>query len=206
VKKAYRFLLSLLTVVLMLTFFGGCNYEEIFTDLNTYPDIFQLAGRAVASEMYRQMDDGTRYNDFASLLFPDTITGLNVVDYYCIYDYSERFEIFLSVQYTPKDYADETDRLSAVKHNGEILYTTEHFSYPAYATALGYNNDCSEYALLDEEQCCIYYVYLQGLRLRDVRMPAEYLPYGYSGYGRVEGINFTIYNTPETYIPIPSSY
>lgn len=204
-ENKYRFLAFALIVAFILNTLCGCKQVETFTDPDGYADIFHLAGRVVSSEMYREAENGTRYNDFTSLLFPNTITDLNVKNYYCIYDYSEHFEILLSVQYTAEDYANEVDRLSAVKHNGEILYTTKYFSCPAYVTALGYNNDCSEYALLDEEQCCIHYIYIQGLCLEDIRMSTEYLPYGYSGYGQVEGINFTIYNTSEVYIPVSSS-
>ncbi len=157
-KNKYRYFILIFIAIIILNTFCGCKYSETFTDPKEYSDIFQLAGRVVTFEMYRVDDEGTQYNDFSSLLFPETITELNVENYYCIYDYSERFEIFLSVSYTPDDYADEVDRLSAVKHNGEILYTTEYFSYPAYVTALGYKNDCSEYALLDEEKCCIHYI------------------------------------------------
>lgn len=201
----YRFLALIFIVVLILSTICGCKYVEKFTDPRDYSDIFHLAGRVVSSEMYHMIDEETRHNDFTSLLFPDTITGLDIESYYCIYDYSERFEILLSVCYSPEDYISETQRLSAIKHNGKILYTTKHFSYPAYVTALGYNNECSEYALLDEERHCIHYVYLQALRVEDIQMPIEYLPYSYSEYGRVEGMNFTVYNTPEVYIPVPIS-
>lgn len=193
--------LTALLLAILLCTFSSCGYVDTYTTVDSYPEFFKLSGRWIVNEMYYEYN-GQRYLDFKSLLFPDTITQLNVKEYHCIYNYNESFDVLLSVEYSEEEYLKETDRLSSVRHNGEILYTTEHFEYPAYVTALGYNH-CSEYALLCEEQHTIHYVYLQGMKLKDIKMPQSYLPKKLCDYGEVTGESFTIYNTKEVYVTVP---
>lgn len=188
-------------ILLLVCTLSACNYVDTYTTVDSYPEFFKLSGRWIIDEMYYEYN-GMRYLDFKSLLFPDSITQLNVKEYYCIYNHNERFEVLLSIAYSEEAYLKEIERLSSVIHNGKILYTTDHFEYPAYVTALGYN-ECSEYALLDEEQHVIHYVYLQAIRLKDIKMPSLYLPKKLRDYGDVEGICFTIYNTEKVYVTVP---
>ena len=54
----------------------------------------------------------------------------------------------------------------------------------SYATHLG-KNYSSEYALADEQELVIYYIYLQSLPREEVEFDHDLLPTGYTGYGEI---------------------
>lgn len=92
------------------------------------------------------------------------------------------YEIYLATTY-PKDvYEKEKERLSDIECTIErsaegdtvtnhIRYTEEQSEYPAYVTICDYNG-IYEYALLDEDNCRIIYVYMQYCDGENV--PKEY--------------------------------
>lgn len=98
------------------------------------------------------------------------------------------YMIYLKATYSDSAYQDEKERLSniqcviempnnAVKNT--INYTEKLFDYPAYITI--YNTNMSfEYALTDDENRCIIYIFLklyEGAKF----LPEEYLPLEFQG-------------------------
>lgn len=107
--------------------------------------------------------------------------------YYCSNHNSSLSEylIYAEVTYTKEDYLKEQERISNIKcevklspEEGEItnnvLYSEELFMYPAYI-AIYASNLSYEYALLNEKEQKIIYIYSQ---LKDANniLPTEYLP------------------------------
>ncbi len=134
-------------------------------------------------------------------VFPDEARKEDVMEYY--YAYRDIFfdpdvQLYLRCKYTPERYAEECERLSqiSVSHEGQthrIQYNTEDYTFPAYEAIHGY--DCSyEYALLNEEEYTIEYVYLQFIREENIafdrdRLPDDYFEGVYSGGESMQNLN-----------------
>lgn len=118
--------------------------------------------------------------------FPETINGLLDVQY--CYSCKEgtldnSYFIFLSATYSDAAYREEIERLANIRCTVEmpqktvenaIEYSQTLFDYPAYVAV--YNTNMSfEYALADEENNCIRYVYLKLYEGADF-LPEAYLP------------------------------
>lgn len=125
------------------------------------------------------------------LIFPDTIDGLQDVDYR--YSCKEgtldnSYFIYLSATYTDNAYRTEKERLSNIQCTvklpekaveNSIEYSETLFDYPAYVAV--YNTNMSfEYALTDDENNCIRYVYLKLCEGADY-LAEKYLPLEFNG-------------------------
>ena len=122
-------------------------------------------------------------------VFPEMISN-EAIDINYLYvcenqKWQNEYFILLKVKYTEADYRTEVERLSSVKCTiavqdeeitNKVLYTEEKFSYPSYAAILGCDQSF-EYALLDEDNMTIVYVYLQGFS--HFMLPREYRPLEY---------------------------
>ena len=122
------------------------------------------------------------------LLFPENgeING-EITDYYyhCegerIY---QNYQIYLEVQYDANAYEEEKDRLNSIYNDKTMRnskYTEDEFILPAVYTML--YADAYEYALLDDENRSVMYIYLQGINRNEIMFDKDYLPksYGRSG-------------------------
>ena len=78
-------------------------------------------------------------------------------------------------------YATEQERLSSLTYTdrtGEtqsVEYDTTSFGYPAYVTIAGYDF-CYEYALLNEKEHTIVYIYAMNTVSDDLQFNDEFLP------------------------------
>lgn len=160
--------------VILLT---GCGQENTYhtTDVSLY---LQMEGN-IANE-----GEDVRSGFF---VFPESIEEFSNVEYeyYCeegVLDNS--YMIFLKATYPDeKSYNEEEERLSNITCEvktskgtvvNEIEYTETLFEYPAYVTV--YNTNMSfEYALTDEENYSVVYVYLKLCEGSDF-LPDKYLP------------------------------
>lgn len=147
-----------------------CMIFVVMLSCNACSDIYQLT-EITNPEQYQdiwELSERRSFetdNFFGSLLtFPDTITELNVLKLYCwhaVYlPLGTGFQIHLSVQYNEEDYAEEIERLASIELTAPIQYNTQNFSVPAYVAVWNFR-DCYEYALCDDENHIINYVYLQ---------------------------------------------
>lgn len=119
------------------------------------------------------------------LIFPEEVPGSATnVEYY--YKYESGFnrpmcQIYLYCQLDKQDYNNEMERLSNLSYasqTGEtktVHFDETSFAFPAYVTIEGYDF-CYEYALVDEENSAIIYIYSMNTIKDDVYFNKHYLP------------------------------
>ena len=119
------------------------------------------------------------------LIFPEEIPAeAEEVEYY--YQYESGWDrpmsqIYLSYRLNENAYATEQERLSSLNYTdrtGEtrsVEYDTTSFGYPAYVTIAGYDF-CYEYALLNEKEHTIVYIYAMNTVSDDLQFNDEFLP------------------------------
>ena len=127
-------------------------------------------------------------------LFPAQDVQAEDMDYlyYCCTRNAAVYEYLIcaEITYTKEQLEQEKERLAQVEcdinltADGEnitnkVTYTEELFSYPAYVAAYAANLSY-EYALVDEADCKIIYVYMQVKDGNGI-LPSEYLPTEYLG-------------------------
>ena len=132
---------------------------------------------------YRKWSVPEKYTHF--LIFPEEIPAeAEEVEYY--YQYESGWDrpmsqIYLSYRLNENAYATEQERLSSLTYTdrtGEprsVEYDTTSFGYPAYVTIAGYDF-CYEYALLNEKEHTIVYIYAMNTVSDDLQFNDEFLP------------------------------
>ena len=175
--------LSLLLAVCLLAALVGCNsyhaYKDTYTDPDSYRKLWSLAG------FYR--GEGDR-----SALFPQSLHGLEVEQFFCRYDQQlplgEGVQFLIKVHYEDYTLFDaEVTRIA-----GLATLCNEAFNQPsldAYGIRILEDNT-SEYAFIDSNNLGIYYIYLQSLPKEEIEIDHNLLPTEYFGYGQVreEGV------------------
>lgn len=181
----------------MITILSGCSVR-----------LSSLAAKEISTS------DTSRYGKFSSfeirgglLLFPKSIPkDASVNGYY----YSQiipqfigtYYQIYLNITLPEDEYKAEVERLSKIKKGTkneldgnktscDIKYDKSNFIYPAYVAMLGYNGT-SEYALLDEKEHKIIYIFIQIREKNDIKFDKKYLPKGYKNAGDCNE-SFSIY-------------
>lgn len=130
-------------------------------------------------------------------LFPkkDEVRG-EIKDYYyhCegerIY---QNYQIYLEVKYDNEAYEEEKERLLSIynsKTEKGSRYTEEEFVLPGVYSML--YADGYEYALMDDSEASIKYIYLQGVSRNELYFDIDYLP---KDYGRA-GSNYETERRP----------
>ncbi|HEY2420579.1 MAG TPA: hypothetical protein VGI04_04160 [Neobacillus sp.] len=180
-------ILSLFTIgFLFVSMLTGCSLKELSsTDVST--DVSQYGK--------------SNYLDIRSplLVFPKTIPkNAKANGYY----YSQtllpfggaNYQIFLNITLPNDEYKSEVDRLSNIKkgtkvemYDGkptlkDIKLDKSQFIYPAYVAMLGYDGT-SEYALLNDKEHKIIYVFIQIVYKKDIKFDKKYIPRGYKSVG-----------------------
>jgi hypothetical protein len=118
-------------------------------------------------------------------IFPKELPdSAEIKNYYYYSDnkglFDNTYQIYLECTLSKDDYNKEVKRLSELKMTyrgevNEVKYDTENFEYPAYVTI--YADDYSyEYALIDDENNRIIYIYTWFIYPDDVEFSKEYLP------------------------------
>ena len=132
---------------------------------------------------YQKWSVPEKYTHF--LIFPEEIPAeAEEVEYY--YQYESGWDrpmsqIYLSYRLNENAYATEQERLSSLNYTdrtGEtrsVEYDTTSFGYPAYVTIAGYDF-CYEYALLNEKEHTIVYIYAMNTVSDDLQFNDEFLP------------------------------
>ena len=186
IKKRKKLIITFAVIVILIAAaFVGCRALTSFdvtTDLSHYVDKKEFEGHS-----------GLR-------IFPDEVRKKDAMEYYYAHRYilfDPDIQLYLRCKYTPQNYAKECERLSrvSVSYDGRtntVSYNTNDYAFPAYEAIRA--NDCTyEYALLNEEEYTIDYVYLQFIPEEDVVFDHEKLPEGYrendSGTESLENLN-----------------
>ena len=169
------FIVLLLGCIMWLTFNKNQNYET--------SDISQ----------YGEMKNKLKGKVFSGLdIFPKEIENIETKkNYYMQYgrknlDYS--VQVYLECEYGEEQFQQELERLSKMKETYEkyqlhhfIVKDVENFDYPAYVMIFQ-NNYTYEYALIDEENKKIIYIYLQHTNYEDLMVDGVYLDKKYKEY------------------------
>ena len=142
-------------------------------------------------------------------IFPGDISNAVNVDYFyytALDSHSiSKILIFAEITYSGVDYQVEKERIASLQCkigvsekeqtvSNSIVYSQDLFSYPAYVAIYG-SNLSYEYALLDEENSKIIYVYAKLKDLNGI-IPEEYLPIEFIGrdmYANNSWDNINIY-------------
>ena len=139
--------------------------------------------RSQDTAVYQKWSVPEKYTHF--LIFPEEIPAeAEEVEYY--YQYESGWDrpmsqIYLSYRLNENAYATEQERLSSLNYTdrtGEtrsVEYDTTSFGYPAYVTIAGYDF-CYEYALLNEKEHTIVYIYAMNTVSDDLQFNDEFLP------------------------------
>ncbi len=159
--------------ILLIFCLAGCSYsaeKTYYKDTADYDKIWSLTG----------FNHG--YED-KSPLFPDTLTGYNVEDFYCRYDeqlpLGEGVQIFLEIRYDENDFPAQQERISKMATEDAENFTESGFS--AYVLQSG-DNGRYEYALIDDGEKTVYYIFLYNLPKKEIEITKNLLPKNYTDY------------------------
>lgn len=164
----------LICLAMIMCFLSGCGYpayKTYYKETADYGEIWELTG-------FRH-----GYED-KSPLFPDKIDDLNVTSFQCRYDeqlpLGEGVQILLTVNYNDDSFQTELTRIADT-----ALENTENFTdsgLTAYVVRLG-EDDCWEYALIDEDEKTVHYIFLYSLPAKEIELEKNFLPDNYVDYG-----------------------
>ncbi len=133
-------------------------------------------------------------------IFPKEMVETSTsTDYYYYHQesyFGVSYQVYLSHVWSPEDFEQEILRLSRItdeksrriKGNDQIVYNIDDFVMPAYVTV--YSDQRSyEYALINESNYEITYVYIENVDLEEVNFNHEYLPKNYENQIDKDGYN-----------------
>lgn len=168
--KRFCFLFAVLILMMPLCSCSSlekCLGKEIrITDKTEYKKIWTLSD--------------LRY--YEKKLFPETIENEAVDFFECIH--VEEFlvgtdwQVLLKIHYDREQFDSEIDRLSALCKDSFICGKSDYFDCPAFASIWNANL-CFEYAVVDEQESSISYIYLQGVKKEEIKITSLPLPKGY---------------------------
>lgn len=135
-------------------------------------------------------------------LFPDEIDSVQSATYY--YYYRDKFldnsaQIYLRCIYSEEEFQKECDRLTqiTVSYRGEThtpQYNIGDYKMPTYE-AIRAADHCYEYALVDEKNHSIEYIFLQFIPAKNVVFSQDKLPAYYEDKGE-KSYSYNIYAFP----------
>ena len=143
-------------------------YEEIIiSDIKEYDDIWSLPERRVHE---------------TSVLFPNSVSEEECVEFICRHTtylpLGTGWQILLRIKYDDDRFISEINRLNNLCENSPICGYSENFDDYAYATVWNWNS-CFEYAIIDEKEKTVSYIYLQLIEKKDLFIEDEYIPKEY---------------------------
>ncbi len=161
-------LTAILLIMTCLLCFAGCKSEKTeITAIGDYDAIWTLSERR-ASE--------------SSFLFPTAIIPTDVQLFKCEHintmPIGTEWEVILKLQYNTETFKAEADKIQSLCKGSPIHGESDHFDTVSYASVWNWNS-CFEYAILNEEENTITYVYLQLKDKDDISIDSKYLPKDY---------------------------
>ena len=164
-----KYVLILISFVLTLGL-SSCSdiYEEIIiSDIEEYDNIWTLPERRVGE---------------TSVMFPNNVNEEQCVTFICKHTTYQLlgtgWQLLLEIRYDDSLYFSEIDRLNNLCGNSPIRGISEYFGNPAYATVWNWNG-CFEYAVVDEKEKTVCYIYLQLIEEDNLILDKKYIPEGY---------------------------
>lgn len=168
----------ILLICLSFTLFACKMESDYYKDISDYTDICYLEGMRI---------------DYAdhSPVFPASIENLQVEDFFCRHDImlpvGEEIQIYLKVKYDSESFAAEIERIASVSEECSDMFDSS-LDYKAYCAELGKDIDTDgweddyEYALIDENEQTVQYIYLIYLDKDEIEFSTELLPLNYMDY------------------------
>ena len=154
-------------LVLSLTSCRDAYEEMIITDIEEYDDIWKLSERRV---------------DETSLLFPKCINEGQYIAFICKHTTYQLigtgWQVLLEIRYDDSMFFSEVDRLNNLCIDSLVCGYSKYFDNLAYAAVWNWNS-CFEYALIDEKEKSICYIYLQLIEKDDLIIDKRYVPKEY---------------------------
>lgn len=156
-------------LILSLNLFSCSDaYEEtIISDIREYDDIWSLSERRA---------------DETSVLFPSSVNEEECIEFICRHTTYQLlgtgWQILLKIKYDDALFSSEMSRLNNLCKNSPICGYSEYFDNYAYATVWNWNS-CFEYAVIDEKEKTVCYIYLQLIEKNDLFIEEGYIPEGY---------------------------
>lgn len=97
--------------------------------------------------------------------------------------FDSSYPVYLKCGYNNEDYQNEVKRLKAIEeeYDKEVKHTwldNGNYKFPAIV-AIENNNHCFEYALTDDNNLIIYYIFLQFIYEKDIKFSTDLLPHNY---------------------------
>jgi len=167
-----KYIVTSVLIINMVLILTGCYiaFKDYYHE-EDYREIWELTG-------FRHGYEGV------SPFFPERIDNLEVKDFLCRYDQQiplgEGVQLFMKIQYIDKMIFDkEYDKIRSMAFDCNDFFEVDDLS--AYAVRLG-EEWSTEYALIDEEQQIIYYIFLYSVPKSQIRFNHRLLPAGYEDY------------------------
>lgn len=162
--------LAIIIVLCFITICCSCNDihdETIISDVELYDTIWELPERRVSE---------------TSALFPNTIKEQTVSVFQCKHTtykvLGTGWQVELSVKYNDDLFNAEIKRLSELCASSPVCGDSVYFESFAYATVWNWNS-CFEYAVINEKEKTIAYIYLQLIEEKALEISSAYIPYHY---------------------------
>ncbi len=175
-KKIIIAVIAIIAIIVVATIGMGAY---IFIPRTSKTKDIQKYGRFDKFQNYEMMSD--------LLIFPDVIEKDNIDDYYYFYReylFGAKCQVYLKCTYNDAQFVEEKERLANINietnwdAKNESKYDDNSFIYPAYVLSNGLENTY-EYALLDESNHSIYYIFLHDISQNGVKFNDELLPNDY---------------------------
>ena len=164
-----KYILILLSFILALSL-SSCSdvFEEtIISDIEEYDRIWELPERRVSE---------------TSILFPDNVSKEQCLSFNCKHTTYQLlgtgWQVSLEIRYDDPQYFSEIERLNNLCINSPICGVSGYFNNSAYASVWNWNS-CFEYAVVDEKEKTVCYIYLQLIEKDSLTIDNKYIPKGY---------------------------
>ena len=168
-RKNITILMIVISTMFMLT---GCYmaFKDYYYK-EDYKEIWELSG-------FRHGYDGV------SPFFPESIDDLKVNKFLCRYDQQiplgEGVQLFMEIQYTDKMVFDkEYEKIKSMANECDDF--SKEIDLSAYVVRL-VEEYCTEYALIDEEQQVINYIFIYGIDKDQIMFDHRFVPIRYDEY------------------------
>ena len=164
--KIYSFF-AFLILIFCVTSCSDARQETVISDIGDYNNVWTMPERRA---------------DETNVLFPSSVNKEHCLSFFCKHTtyrlVGTGWQVSLEIKYDDSAYLSEIDRLNSLCTESPICGTSEHFDCHVYATVWNWNG-CFEYAVVDENEKTVCYVYLQLIEKSDLEIAQKHIPKGY---------------------------
>lgn len=156
-----------LVLVMLLSSCSDVYEETVISDIALYDTIWSLSEKRITE---------------SSVLFPTVVNDEQVIKFNCKHTTYQLlgtgWQVELVIQYDATTFSIEHKRLSESCKNSIVCGRTKYFDNLTYATVWNWNS-CFEYAVVNEDDSTIGYIYLQLIDKNDLAIDNYYIPKQY---------------------------